>query len=115
MQRPPCADISEARHVAFQNFTFAELEKLKNDFVKVIRHAAGMCPEESRKDLQLLLQTVWDDIMLFVVNILQHDLKLRHRSRIWLCPTPTFTTIPLHAAHPFRKKADCPGACLEDI
>ncbi|KAG2357803.1 hypothetical protein BDR07DRAFT_1463318 [Suillus spraguei] len=46
------------RHVAFQNFTFAELEKLKDDFVKVIRHAAGMCPEESRKDLQLLLQTL---------------------------------------------------------
>ncbi|KAG2124944.1 CHAT domain-containing protein, partial [Suillus cothurnatus] len=50
-------------------------------------------------------------------HVLQHDLKLRRRSRIWLCPTAAFTFIPLHAAHPFRMKADRSGRelYLEDI
>ncbi|KAG1718890.1 CHAT domain-containing protein [Suillus paluster] len=49
--------------------------------------------------------------------VLQHDLKLRRRSRIWLCPTAAFTSIPLHAAHPFRTKADRSGqeSSLEDL
>ncbi|KAG0692574.1 hypothetical protein DFH29DRAFT_1008421 [Suillus ampliporus] len=46
-----------------------------------------------------------------------HDLKVKPRSRIWLCPTAAFTSIPLHAAHPSRMKADDSGRelCLEDI
>ncbi|KAG1877490.1 CHAT domain-containing protein [Suillus subluteus] len=55
--------------------------------------------------------------MLPIVNLLQYDLQLYHRSRIWLCPTAAFTSIPLHAVNPFRMKADRSGpeACLEDI
>jgi CHAT domain-containing protein len=54
--------------------------------------------------------------MLPIVNVLQHDLKLQLRSRIWLCPTAAFTFIPLHAAHPFQTKADgSKESCLEDL
>ncbi|KAG1747306.1 hypothetical protein EDB19DRAFT_1826071 [Suillus lakei] len=93
------------------------LEKLKDDFATAIRHTARMRPEEPRKKLRVLLRIVWDEIILPIVNVLQHDLKLRRRSRIWLCPTAAFMTVPLHAANPFRMKADCSGpeACLEDI
>ncbi|KAG1717253.1 hypothetical protein EDB19DRAFT_1388323 [Suillus lakei] len=49
---------------------------------------------------------VWDETMLPIVNGLQHDLKFKYHSQIWLCPTAAFTFIPLHAAHPFRTKAD---------
>ncbi|KAG1722672.1 CHAT domain-containing protein [Suillus lakei] len=91
--------------------------KLKEDFATAIQHTARMRPEEPRKKLRVLLRIVWDEIMLPIVNILQHDLKLRHRSRIWLCPTAAFTSVPLHAANPFRMKADRSGPepCLEDI
>ncbi|KAG2360934.1 CHAT domain-containing protein [Suillus spraguei] len=39
-----------------------------------------------------------------------------HHSRIWLCPTAAFTSIPLHAAHPFKTNADrSKEPCLEDL
>ncbi|KAG2123289.1 CHAT domain-containing protein [Suillus clintonianus] len=88
-----------------------------DDFATAIRHTARMRPEEPRKKLRVLLRIVWDEIMLPIVNVLQHDLKLQHRSRIWLCPTAAFTSIPLHAANPFRMNADRSGSesCLEDL
>ncbi|KAG1862351.1 CHAT domain-containing protein [Suillus tomentosus] len=107
----------EPHHVAFPGLALADLEKLKNDFAKALRHAAGMRQEDPRKDLRVLLRAIWKEIMLPIVNILQDVLKLPPRSRIWLCPTAAFTGIPLHAANPFRMNADCPGKveCLEDI
>jgi CHAT domain-containing protein len=107
----------KARHVHFASLTLADLKMLKDDFSRAIRHASHMGPKESRTDLMMLLQKIWDEVMLPIVNVLQHDLKLRRRSRIWLCPTAAFTSIPLHAAHPFRMKADRSGRelCLEDI
>ncbi|KAG1721705.1 CHAT domain-containing protein [Suillus lakei] len=107
----------EPHHVRSPRITLPHLEKLKEDFAMAIQHTARMRPEEPRKKLRVLLRIVWDEIMLPIVNALQHDLKLRHRSRIWLCPTAAFTSVPLHAANPFRMKADRSGPepCLEDI
>ncbi|KAG2131925.1 CHAT domain-containing protein [Suillus cothurnatus] len=51
-------------------------------------------------DLIVLLRTVWDTIMLPIVNVLQH----------------AFTSIPLHTAHPFKTNADgSKEPCLEDL
>ncbi|KAG2122484.1 CHAT domain-containing protein [Suillus clintonianus] len=107
----------QPHHVRFPRITFADLEKLKDDFATAIRHAARMHPAEPRKKLRVRLRILWDEIMLPIVNVLQHDLKLQHRSRIWLCPTAAFTSIPLHAANPFRTNADRSGSepCLEDL
>ncbi|KAG2122785.1 CHAT domain-containing protein [Suillus clintonianus] len=107
----------EPHHVRFPRITVADLAKLKDDFATAIRHAARMHPAEPRKKLRVRLRILWDEIMLPIVNVLQHDLKLRHRSRIWLCPTAAFTSIPLHAANPFRMNADRSGSesCLEDL
>ncbi|KAG2116823.1 CHAT domain-containing protein [Suillus clintonianus] len=107
----------EPRHVRFPRITLTDLEKLKDDFATAIRHAARMHPAEPRKKLRVRLRILWDEIMLPIVNVLQHDLKLQHRSRIWLCPTAAFTSIPLHAANPFRTNADRSGGepCLEDL
>jgi len=117
MQRYLVPTSGKARHVHFASLTLADLKMLKDDFSRAIRHASRMGPKESRTDLMMLLQKIWDEVMLPIVNVLQHDLKLRRRSRIWLCPTAAFTSIPLHAAHPFRMKADRSGRelCLEDI
>ncbi|KAG1752102.1 CHAT domain-containing protein [Suillus lakei] len=104
-------------HVPLPSVTLADLEMLKKDFAKVIRNTAGMGPKQPRTALIALLRKIWDEVMLPIVRVLQHDLKLPGRSRIWLCPTAAFTSIPLHAAHPFRPKADGNGRelCLEDI
>jgi CHAT domain-containing protein len=106
----------EPRHVRFPSVTLTHLQKLKSDFAREIRHASFMRPEETRKELQVLLRTVWDEIMLPIVIVLQRDLRVTSGSRIWLCPTATFTSIPLHAAHPFRTNADGRHElCLEDV
>ncbi|KAG0691638.1 CHAT domain-containing protein [Suillus ampliporus] len=107
----------QPHHVPLSSLALVNLEKLKTDFSREIRHAALMGPTEPRKYLRALLRKVWDEIMLPIVNVLQHDLKLRCRSRIWLCPTAAFTSIPLHAAHPFRIKPDRSGqeSSLEDL
>ncbi|KAG0692578.1 CHAT domain-containing protein [Suillus ampliporus] len=107
----------EPHHVPFPSLALADLEMLKVNFARAIRHASLMGPKEPRKDLVVLLRRIWDEIMLPIVNVLLHDLKVKARSRIWLCPTAAFTSIPLHAAHPCRTKADRSGRelCLEDI
>ncbi|KAG1869918.1 CHAT domain-containing protein [Suillus subluteus] len=106
----------EPHNVQFPRITLTHLEKLKNDFAREIRLASFMRPKETRKELQVLLRTVWNEIMLPIVIVLQRDLRVTSGSRIWLCPTATFTSIPLHAAHPFQTKADGRRElCLEDV
>ncbi|KAG2142432.1 CHAT domain-containing protein [Suillus clintonianus] len=107
----------EPQHVPLPTITLADLENLKGRFAWAIRQASQMGLTESRTDLIVLLRVVWDDIMLPIVNVLEHILELKRRSRIWLCPTAAFTSIPLHAAHPFKTKADRSGRepCLEDL
>ncbi|KAG1763936.1 CHAT domain-containing protein [Suillus occidentalis] len=103
-------------NVPLPSVTLADLINLKNRFTKAIRRASVLGPKVPRNDLIVLLRTVWDEIMLPIVNVLQHDLKLQFHSRIWLCPAAAFTSIPLHAAHPFRTNADrSKEPCLEDL
>ncbi|KAG1775497.1 CHAT domain-containing protein [Suillus placidus] len=106
----------DPHHVPLSSITLTDLKTLKDRFSRAIQHASRMNPAELRTDLIVLLRIVWDAIMLPIVNVLEHVLKLKHRSRIWLCPTAAFTSIPLHAAHPFQTKADhSKEPCLEDL
>ncbi|KAG1819310.1 CHAT domain-containing protein [Suillus subaureus] len=107
----------QPHHVPFPDLTFADVEQLKDDFAKAIQQASFMGPKQPRTGLKALLRKIWDEVMLLIVRVLQRDLRLPGRSRIWLCPTAAFTSIPLHAANPFRTKADCSELelCLEDV
>ncbi|KAG1847676.1 CHAT domain-containing protein [Suillus subalutaceus] len=106
----------EPHHVSLPSVTLTDLNNLKDRFARAIRHASIMGPKVPRNDLIVLLRTVWNEIMLPIVHVLQHVLKLKFLSRIWLCPTAAFTSIPLHAAHPFLTKADgSKEPCLEDL
>ncbi|KAG2134118.1 CHAT domain-containing protein [Suillus clintonianus] len=107
----------ELHHIPLSSVTLIDLENLKSRFARAIQLASQMGLTESRTDLIVLLRIVWDNIMLPIVNVLEHVLELKRGSRIWLCPTAAFTSIPLHAAHPFQTKADRSGKepCLEDL
>ncbi|KAG2086768.1 CHAT domain-containing protein [Suillus discolor] len=107
----------DLHHIPLPSIALADLKILKERFARAIREAPQMNPRESRTDLIVLSRIIWDQIMLPIVNVLDHVLKLQRRSRIWLCPTAAFTSIPLHAAHPFQTKADRSGKepCLEDL
>ncbi|KAG2340379.1 hypothetical protein BDR05DRAFT_889952, partial [Suillus weaverae] len=96
----------EPHHVPLPSIALADLKTIKDRFTRARRHASRMDPGESRTDLMVLLRTVWDEIMLPIVSVLENVVKLKRRSRIWLCPTAAFTSIPLHAANPFQTKAD---------
>ncbi|KAG1887597.1 CHAT domain-containing protein [Suillus subluteus] len=98
----------DPHHVPLPSVTLTDLTNLKDP--------SRMNPTESRTDLIVLSRIIWDEIMLPIVNVLEHVLKLKRRSRIWLCPTAAFTSIPLHAANPFQTKADrSKESCLEDL
>ncbi|KAG2099289.1 CHAT domain-containing protein [Suillus discolor] len=106
----------DPHHVPLPSVTLADLTILKDRIVRAIRHASTLGPNVPRNDLIILLRTVWDEIMLPIVNVLRHNLKLKYHSRIWLCPTAVFTSIPLHAAHPFQTNPDgSREPCLEDL
>ncbi|KAG1759636.1 hypothetical protein EDD22DRAFT_1051990 [Suillus occidentalis] len=106
----------EPHHVPLPSIALADLTILKDRFTRAIRHASRMNPKETRTDLIVLLRIVWEEIMLPIVNVLENVLKLKRRSRVWLCPTAAFTSIPLHAAHPFLTKPDrSKEPCLEDL
>ncbi|KAG1759627.1 CHAT domain-containing protein [Suillus occidentalis] len=106
----------EPHHVPLSSITLADLTILKDRFTRAIRQASRMNPKETRTDLIVLLRIVWEEIMLPIVNVLENVLKVKRRSRIWLCPTAAFTSIPLHAAHPFLTKPDrSKEPCLEDL
>jgi CHAT domain-containing protein len=106
----------EPHNISLPSITLVHLTNLKDRFARAIRHASAMGPKVPRNDLIVLLRTVWDEIMLPIVIVLEHILKIKRHSRIWLCPTAAFTSIPLHAAHPFRTNADCSKEpCLEDL
>jgi CHAT domain-containing protein len=106
----------EPHHVPLPSITLADLTILEERFTRAIRNASRMNPTEPRNDLIVLLRIVWNEIMLPIVNVLENVLKVKRHSRIWLCPTAAFTSIPLHAANPFLTKADrSKEPCLEDL
>ncbi|KAG2110032.1 CHAT domain-containing protein [Suillus cothurnatus] len=106
----------DPHHIPLPSVTLIELTNLKDRFARAIRQASRMNPAEPRKDLIVLSRIIWDEIMLPIVNVLEHVLKVERRSRIWLCPTAAFTSIPLHAANPFLTKPDrSKEPCLEDL
>ncbi|KAG1841935.1 CHAT domain-containing protein [Suillus subalutaceus] len=106
----------EPHHVPLPSITLTDLQSLKDRFARAIRQSSRMKPKESRTDLIVLLRTIWEEIMLPIVHVLEHVLELKRQSRIWLCPTAAFTSIPLHAAYPFQTKADrSKEPCLEDL
>ncbi|KIK39069.1 hypothetical protein CY34DRAFT_14634 [Suillus luteus UH-Slu-Lm8-n1] len=106
----------DPHHVPLPSIALADLIILKDRFTRAIRYASRMNPRETRTDLIVLLRIVWEEIMLPIVNALDNILKLKRRSRIWLCPTAAFTSIPLHAANPFPTKANrSKEPCLEDL
>ncbi|KAG2139385.1 CHAT domain-containing protein [Suillus cothurnatus] len=89
----------EPHHVSFTRITLTHLEKLKGDFAREIRHASFMRPEETRKELQVLLRTSNERLSNLAVSNLQ--------------PSLPFLSMQLH---PFeRRQTDSSELCLEDV
>lgn len=96
---------AEPIHIAFPEGTFAKIVTMKTDFEHIRdRLAHQQDSEEKERDekrLVILLRGLWYSIVWEVVRRL--ELHVPKNSRIWWCPTGAFTSLPIHAAHPYRK------------
>ncbi|KAF8548089.1 hypothetical protein OG21DRAFT_1599543 [Imleria badia] len=102
---------AEPIHIAFQQGTLSEIDVMSSDF-EVVRHRLRQYPndsdsEEKKEDerkLLGLLRGLWNSIVCEVVRRLEPHVP--KNSRIWWCPTGVFTSLPIHAAHPYRGKGE---------
>ena len=99
---------AEPIHIAFQEGTFSEIVTMSSDF-ELVRHGLRQYPNDSNspekaryeRRLASLLRGLWDSVVCQVVCKLEPHVP--KNSRIWWCPTGVFTSLPIHAAHPYRK------------
>ncbi|KAG1841218.1 hypothetical protein DFJ58DRAFT_845063 [Suillus subalutaceus] len=76
-QKPSTEDLQgngklrEPHHVPLPSVALVDLNNLKDRFARAIRHASSMGPKVPRNDLIVLLRTVWDQIMLPIVNMMK--------------------------------------------
>ena len=57
--------------------------------------------EDVTRDLGVILRELWDKVVCPIAEFLRS--QVRRQSRIWWCPTAEFSSLPLHAAGPYRK------------
>ena len=99
---------AEPVHIAFQEGTFSEMVTMSSDF-ELVRRSLRQYPtdsnsqekEKEERRLAGLLRGLWYSIVCEVVRSLEPHVP--KNSRIWWCPTGVFTSLPIHAAHPYRK------------
>ncbi|KIJ65832.1 hypothetical protein HYDPIDRAFT_87222 [Hydnomerulius pinastri MD-312] len=59
-------------------------------------------PERSDvRGLVIVLRDLWERVVEPIITVLEEH-SVAHGSRIWWCPTAEFTSLPLHAAGPYR-------------
>ncbi|KAH7903609.1 CHAT domain-containing protein, partial [Hygrophoropsis aurantiaca] len=83
-------------HVPLPDITLDDV----SDLLLILTYALS----ESQDQLQIvsLLRDLWKLVMLPIVHALEKT-QVAPGSRIWLCPTSMFISLPLHAAGPYQK------------
>ena len=82
--------------------SLADVTQLCSQLSEITRdaHAYGKHREFYVKEV---LRDLWSSIVGPIVSVLQDDVRLPPGSRIWWCPTSKFTSLPFHAAGPYRE------------
>lgn len=88
--------------ISLQSTSVAELAMMGKTFYRALKETqySGEAKTRERR-LVPVLRMLWDVVVQPVVNELLKFLP--QGSRIWFCPTSKFTTLPLHAAGPYRR------------
>ncbi|KAG1770935.1 CHAT domain-containing protein [Suillus occidentalis] len=77
---------------------------MSDDFRGVLRNTGGVGEEKMReKQLIPVFRRLWDAVLAPVVEVLLTIVP--KGSRVWWCPTSKLTSLPIHAAGPYRKGA----------
>ncbi|KAH7905280.1 CHAT domain-containing protein [Hygrophoropsis aurantiaca] len=86
-------------HVPLPNITLDDVSELSSTFASVLK---GSRNQTQRTQIFSLLRALWGLVVHPIVHALE-NIHVASGSRIWLCPTSIFTSLPLHAAGPYRK------------
>ncbi|KAG1845283.1 CHAT domain-containing protein [Suillus subalutaceus] len=96
--------IGPPRLVPLPDASLMGIATLSDDFRNVLRNTAGVGEEKMReKQLIPVFRRLWDAALAPVVEVLLTILP--KGSRVWWCPTSKLTSLPIHAAGPYRKGA----------
>ncbi|KIJ64563.1 hypothetical protein HYDPIDRAFT_28500 [Hydnomerulius pinastri MD-312] len=87
-------------HVPLPQMTLRDVSRMAARFQELTRNAASLTSEDQEARLADLLSDLWDNVVYPVVQKLVP--RITRGSRLWWCPTGKFTSIPLHAAGPYR-------------
>ena len=92
------------RLVPLPDTSLDELTRLSARFYRMLQTTSGVGDEKMReRETAAVLRTLWDTIVHPIVDELAT--LIPRGARIWWCPTSKLTTLPLHAAGPYRKGA----------
>lgn len=96
--------IGPPRLVPLLDASLMGIATLSDDFRNVLRNTAGVGEEKMReKQLIPVFRRLWDAVLAPVVEVLLTIVP--KGSRVWWCPTSKLTSLPIHAAGPYRKGA----------
>ncbi|KAG1900928.1 CHAT domain-containing protein [Suillus fuscotomentosus] len=92
------------RLIPLPDASLGGIAALSGDFRNVLRNTAGVGEEKMReKQLIPVFRRLWDAVLAPVVEVLLTIVS--KGSRVWWCPTSKLTSLPIHAAGPYRKGA----------
>ncbi|KAF8554014.1 hypothetical protein OG21DRAFT_1143226 [Imleria badia] len=92
------------RLVPLPDTSLEELTTLSAGFYRMLQMTSRVGEEKMReREVVVVLRTLWDTIARPIVDELAQ--LVPRGARIWWCPTSKLTTLPLHAAGPYRKSA----------
>ncbi|KAH7884835.1 CHAT domain-containing protein [Phlebopus sp. FC_14] len=92
------------RLVPLPKATVSSVATLSDDFYKMLKRTSYVGEEKARdRQLEQILRRLWDMVVCPIVDQLTGFLP--PGSRIWWCPTSKLTSLPLHAAGPYRTGA----------
>ncbi|KAF8442050.1 CHAT domain-containing protein [Boletus edulis BED1] len=90
------------RLVPLPNTSLEALTTLSAGYYHMLQMTSRVGEEKMReREVLVVLRTLWDTVVSPIVDELAS--LIPRGSRIWWCPTSKLTTLPLHAAGPYRK------------
>ncbi|KAG6372164.1 hypothetical protein JVT61DRAFT_7954 [Boletus reticuloceps] len=90
------------RLVPLPNTSLGALTTLSAGYYHMLQTTSRVGEEKMReREVSVVLRTLWDTVVSPIVDELAP--LIPRGSRIWWCPTSKLTTLPLHAAGPYRK------------
>lgn len=92
------------RLIPLPDASLVGIATMSDDFRGVLRNTGGLGEEKMReKQLIPVFRRLWDAVLAPVVEVLLTIVS--KGSRVWWCPTSKLTSLPIHAAGPYRKGA----------